>query len=98
VFNLGIRFEKRGEYDRAEEAYQRAIDSENADAASKARFNLGILFEKRGEYDRAVEAYQQAIKSVHPEDAPKGMGNLRGLARRLTARESGGTRSRPWRG
>jgi tetratricopeptide (TPR) repeat protein len=98
VFNLGILFERRGEYDRAEEAYQQAIDSEHSDAASKARLNLGILFEKRGEYDRAVEAYQQAIKSVHPEDAPKGMSNLRGLARRLTARESGGTRSRPWRG
>jgi tetratricopeptide (TPR) repeat protein len=77
----------------AEVAYQQAIDSEDRDAASKARLNLGVLFENRREYDRAEEAYQQAINSRHPEAAPKGTRNLRGLAMRLTARESGGARS-----
>ena len=89
AFNLGMLFEERGEYDLAEEAYQQAIISEDRDAASKARLNIGVLFENRGEYDRAEEAYQQAINSRHPEVAPKGTRNLRGLARRLTARESG---------
>ena len=77
---------------------QDADQARATEAESWATFHLGSTFDRQGEYDRAVEAYQQAIKSVHPEDAPKGMSNLRGLARRLTARESGGTRSRPWRG
>jgi tetratricopeptide (TPR) repeat protein len=97
AFNLGMLFENREEYARAEEAYQQAIDSEDLDAASKARLNVGVLFENRGEYARAEEAYQQAINSRHPEVAPKGTRNLRGLTMRLTARESGGARKKPWR-
>ena len=55
-----------------------------------ATFQLGSIFDRQGEYDLAEEAYQQAINSGHPEVAPKGTRNLRGLAMRLTARESGG--------
>src|SRR5918992_3920760 len=94
AFNLGMLFENREEYARAEEAYQQAVDSEDLDAASKARLNLGVLFENREEYARAEEAYQQAINSRHPEVAPKGTRNLRRLAMRSTARESGGARKK----
>src|ERR671912_159896 len=97
TFHLGSTFDRQGEYDLAMEAYQQAIDSEDRDAASKARLNIGVLFENRGEYDLAEKAYQQAINSRHPEVAPKGTRNLRGLAMRLTARESGGARKKPWR-
>jgi Tfp pilus assembly protein PilF len=83
-------FENREEYDLAEQAYQQAIDSENWEAASKARLNVGVLFEQRGEYDLAEQAYQQALHSRHPEVAPKGMRNLRELSMRSTVRESGG--------
>jgi len=76
VFNLGVLFEGRGEYDLAVEAYQQAIDSGHAEAAPRAAFDLGILFEERGEYDQAVEAYQQAIDSGHPEEAPRAAFNL----------------------
>jgi tetratricopeptide (TPR) repeat protein len=93
TFHLGSTFDRQGEYDRAVEAYQQVIDSGHPEWAPKAAFNLGMLFENRGEYDRAEEAYQQAINSRHPEAAPKGTRNLRGLAMRLTARESGGARS-----
>jgi tetratricopeptide (TPR) repeat protein len=75
-----------GEYDLAEEAYQRAIDSEHAEWAPKAAFDLGVLFEQRGAYDLAQEAYQQAINSGHPEVAPEAVGNLRGLAMRYPER------------
>src|SRR5215216_6076948 len=74
--------DRQGEYARAVEAYQQAIDSEHPEAAPRAAFNLGILFEERGEYDLAEEAYQQAINSGHPEVAHKGMHNLRGLRMR----------------
>jgi tetratricopeptide (TPR) repeat protein len=59
--------DRQGEYARAEEAYQRVITSEHAEAAPRAAFNLGILFEERAEYDLAEEAYQQAIDSEHSE-------------------------------
>ena len=90
TFHLGSTFDRQGEYDRAVEAYQQVMDSGHPEWAPKAAFNLGMLRENRGEYDLAKEAYQQAINSGHPEVAPKGTRNLRGLAMRLTARESGG--------
>src|SRR5829696_7263703 len=90
TFHLGSTFDRQGEYDRAVEAYQQVIDSGHPEWVPKAAFNLGMLFEERGEYDLAKEAYQQAINSRHPEVAPKRTCKLRGLAMRLTARESGG--------
>jgi TolA-binding protein len=48
AFNLGILFEERGEYARAEEAYQQVIDSEHTEWAPKAAFDLGVLLEERG--------------------------------------------------
>jgi tetratricopeptide (TPR) repeat protein len=71
TFHLGSIFDRQGEYARAVEAYQQAIDSRHPEAAPRAAFNLGILFEERGEYDRAVEAYRRAIASEHAEWAPK---------------------------
>jgi tetratricopeptide (TPR) repeat protein len=76
TFHLGSIFDRQGEYARAEEAYQRVIDSEHPEAAPRAAFNLGILFEERGEYDLAVQAYQQAIDSEHAEWAPKAVFDL----------------------
>src|SRR5215218_3802128 len=76
TFHLGSILDRRGEYDRAVEAYQRVIASEHAEAAPRAAFNLGILFEERGEYDLAEEAYQQAIDSEHSEAGSKARLNL----------------------
>src|SRR5215212_10765227 len=97
AFNLGILFEERGEYDRADEAFRRAIeayqqviDSGHPEEAPRAAFNLGLNLNQLGEYNLAEQAYQQAINSGHPEVAPKAMRNLRGLAMKSTARESGG--------
>jgi hypothetical protein len=67
-------------------AYQRAIDSEHSEVASKARFSPGVLFQQRGAYNLAEEAYQQAINSGHAEVAPKAVGNLRGLPMRYPDR------------
>src|SRR5215203_2306550 len=68
--------DRQGEYARAVEAYQQAIDSEHPEAAPRAAFNLGILLEQIGEYDLAQEAYQQVIASEHPEEAPRAAFNL----------------------
>jgi tetratricopeptide (TPR) repeat protein len=71
TFNLGSAYDRQGEYARAVQAYQQAIDSEHAEWKPKAAFDLGILFEERGEHDRAVDAYQQVIASGDPEEAPR---------------------------
>src|SRR5215208_3048498 len=97
TFHRGSVFDRQGEYDRAVEAYQQAIrvyqqviDSGHPEDAPRAAFDLGLMLDKLEEYNLAEEAYQQAINSGHPEVAPKAMRNLRGLAMKLTARESGG--------
>jgi len=97
AFDLGMLLEERGEYDLADQAYQQAIrvyqqviDSGHPEDAPRAAFDLGLMLDKLEEYNLAEEAYQQAINSGHPEVAPKAMRNLRGLAMKLTARESGG--------
>src|SRR5215213_7211580 len=86
TFHRGSIFDRQGEYARAVEAYQRAIDSEHSEWAPKAAFDLGVLFEQMGEYNLAQEAYQQAINSGHPEVAPEAVGNLRGLPMRYSER------------
>jgi tetratricopeptide (TPR) repeat protein len=82
-----------GEYDRADEAFRRAIeayqqviDSGHPEEAPRAAFDLGLNLDKLGEYDLAEQAYQQAINSGHPEVAPKALGNLRGLPMRYSER------------
>jgi tetratricopeptide (TPR) repeat protein len=97
AFDLGMLVEERGEHDLADQAYQQAIkvyqqviDSGHPEDAPRAAFNLGLMLDKLGEYNLAEQAYQQAINSGHPEVAPKALGNLRGLAMKSTARESGG--------
>jgi tetratricopeptide (TPR) repeat protein len=72
----GLTFDAQGEYDRAVEAYQQAIDSGPTEAATRAAFNLGLMFKEHGEYRQAVGAYQQVIASEHAEWAPKATFNL----------------------
>ena len=76
TFHLGSEFDRQGEYDLAEEAYQRVIASGHPEAAPRAAFNLGLMLDKQGEYARAQEAYQQVIDSKHAEWAPKAVFNL----------------------
>src|SRR5215203_947245 len=76
TFHLGSVFDRQGEYERAVEAYRRAIDSKHAEWAPKAAFDLGMLFENREEYDLAEQAYQQAIDSENWEAASKARLNV----------------------
>jgi tetratricopeptide (TPR) repeat protein len=76
TFHLGSVFDRQGEYERAVESHQQAIDSKHAEWAPKAAFNLGMLFENREEYDLAEQAYQQAIDSENWEAASKARLNV----------------------
>jgi ATP-binding cassette subfamily B protein len=76
TFHRGSIFDRQGEFDLAEEAYQQVIASNHQEAAPRAAFNLGLMLDKQGEFDLAEEAYQQAINSQHSDAAPKAMLNL----------------------
>jgi len=63
--NLGIVFLRRGEYERAEQAYRDALTIFETlhDPAGRAfcHQNLGVLFHERGDYARALEAYHRGL-------------------------------------
>jgi tetratricopeptide (TPR) repeat protein len=64
--NLGVTYEKKGEYDKAKASYNQAIASNQAIKLkpddAKAHIRLGNAYSGIGDYDRAIELYNQAIK------------------------------------
>jgi len=59
-FTLGNDYTKKKEYDKAIEAYQKAIEINPNNAW--AYNNMGLCFYHKKEYDKAIEAYQKAIE------------------------------------
>jgi tetratricopeptide (TPR) repeat protein len=57
---LGIAYGKKGEYDRAIEAYRKALELKPDD--HKAWYNLGLAYFAKGEHDLAIEAYRKALE------------------------------------
>jgi len=58
--NLGLIYYKRGDNDRAEAAFQKAIEikADNPVALN----HLGIIYRRKGRFTEAEKAYQQAIQ------------------------------------
>lgn len=64
-FILGNTYHEQKEYDKAIEAYQKAIIlNPNDDAAYN---NIGNVYSQKGEYDKAIKAYQKSIE-LNPND------------------------------
>ena len=59
LLNIGIIQGQRGDYSKAKDYYQKAIQADPANA--KAYFNLGYISEKTGHLREAVEFYQKAV-------------------------------------
>jgi tetratricopeptide (TPR) repeat protein len=57
---LGIAYGKKGEYDRAIEAFRKALELKPD--LYEAWNNLGVAYDAKGEYDRAIEAYCKALE------------------------------------
>jgi tetratricopeptide (TPR) repeat protein len=76
LFNLGLLLEGQGDVEGANNAYQRAIDSEDAEAAPRATNNLGLLKQRQGDLEGAKNLYQKAIDSGNSEAAARAVGNL----------------------
>jgi tetratricopeptide (TPR) repeat protein len=57
---LGIAYGKKGEYDRAIEAFRKALELKPD--LYGAWSNLGVAYRAKGEHDRAIEAFRKALE------------------------------------
>ncbi len=59
-YNLGNAYREKCKYDKAIEAYEKAV-SLSPDFAHAYYNNIGLTYRKKGIYDKAIEAYDEAI-------------------------------------
>jgi tetratricopeptide (TPR) repeat protein len=59
---IGALYARRGQYQLAQEAFQKALDDPFYKTPQLAAYNLGSLHEKKGELEKALTDYQQAVK------------------------------------
>ncbi len=61
---MGSTYANKGEYDRAIQAYQKAVAINPQ--SDQAYNNMGVAYDDKGEYDRAIQAYQKAV-AINPQ-------------------------------
>ena len=66
-FNDGNALYKGEDYQRAVEAYQRAIDTDDPALVGSAWYNLGNAFYRQQQLEESLEAYKQALR-LRPAD------------------------------
>ena len=66
-FNLADTFYKQGQYDQAENLYQKAASDGDMQLKSRALHNLGNVKVKKQELDKALDFYRSALR-INPED------------------------------
>ncbi len=59
---IGAVYARRGQYQLAEEAFQKALNDPFYRTPQMAAYNLGSLHEKQGNIEKALADYQQAVK------------------------------------
>ena len=59
-YNRGVKYSRKGDYDRAIRDYDQAIRLKLDNA--KAFYNRGSAYSGKGEYDRAIRDFDQAIR------------------------------------
>ena len=83
--NLGTLHRQLGEWDKAKEAFGRALNLDPANAM--AHYNLGAVYDEQRKYDNAVREYRIALtlepKLGDPEFNPSAANNERLLAVKL---------------
>jgi len=62
--NIGNSYYQKGEYEKALEYYQKAININPKHTS--AHYNIGIIYQNRNEDDKALEYYQKAI-NINPK-------------------------------
>ena len=79
VFRLGYAYDEKGEYDKAIECYQKAVDTPGYDTLGTAWYNMGLAYALKGEHDKAIECFQKAIDAPG-YDTPGRAWNSMGVA------------------
>jgi len=64
-FSLGAIFEDKGEFGKAEEYYEQAMQNGSLEAA----FTLGVLYDQQGKWEKAKDYYEQAMQNGSLEAA-----------------------------
>jgi lipoprotein NlpI len=67
LYNRGLAYERRGEFDRAIQDFDRVI--ELRPDTSKAFYNRAIAYHKKGEFDRAIQDFDRVVQ-LTPDYAP----------------------------
>lgn len=67
LYNLGNALQKKGEYEEAEKAYQKALKTKDKKLKSKTLYNLGNNYFEQQKYEDAVKAYKRTLK-IDPKD------------------------------
>ena len=68
AFERGLEFYGQGEYLKAIECYEKAIEDEKFETPGNAWLGMGVAYDGLGEYEKAIDCYKKAIK-CDPEDA-----------------------------
>jgi Ca-activated chloride channel family protein len=66
-FNVGDALFKQEEYDKALEAFEKSLYTDDNRLAAQAYYNMGNSYFRKGDFQKAIESYQQALK-LDPED------------------------------
>jgi len=66
-YNIANSHFKKGEYDKSLAGYEKALLSEDATLAQKARYNRGNVYYRQNDYQKAIAEYQQAVE-LDPND------------------------------
>ncbi len=66
-YNIGNIHYKKREYDKAIEAFEKAMDSKNKTIKENSYFNMGNCYFLKEDYLKAIENYKKALE-LDPED------------------------------
>lgn len=66
-YNVGDALYKQGAIEEAMAAYQKAIETGDADLGAKAYYNLGNALYRQKAFDKAVESYEKSLE-LNPAD------------------------------
>lgn len=66
-FNVGDALYKQEKYDKALEAFEKSLYTDDNRLAAQAYYNMGNSYFRQGDFQKAIESYQHALK-LNPED------------------------------
>jgi len=78
-FRLGCAHDEQGDYDKAIECYQNAINTLGYKHPGIASCNMGVAYGGKGDHNKAIECFQMAIDTPGYDDPGRAPGATWGL-------------------